>query len=509
MKKTYIIIVLLSTAFLSAQIDNEANFYTAVANSNYNLPFSSDNDFNTDDSVAMQTAIDLIETNGGGTLNILPGNYALGNINLKSNVHLDFSNDVIIKPFYEIPSNGKLKNYAIFKLGSTTNPVENITISSSSGEPFTVDLTTNNNPNVAVVNLIKVSNFIIANINVLDNFTKFSAITTGGDYYNSVYIYPENGIVKDIDIQNAHYGYGTVQTQSAENILFKNLSSTGGATLRLETGYAGLNNLQGDNLPAGETKVGGLDKIVARNIANTNGNSAVMISPHAMHNGTVDVEGVTATSSGFAVRIENGFVSKKYDQTINLTDGTFEYVHVKNVTATYGNTAEIKAKHFKYYPSEITPPTQEASYLDASDTRVYVGAAVATVLAETGYACKNGVKKVWVEGPIINNGFLYQEDIIPAEYKILDCSTLSTSNFSLLDNTVQIFPNPSSNNINVKSKSLINSVEIYNISGVLVKKVDNSGQNEVKIELINHQAGVYLIKVFTDKSVTTQKLILN
>ncbi len=169
----FALIFLVNNQILFSQIDNEANFYTDVSNANFNknlvLDYSVDNDFTTDDSPKLQTAIDNISSNGGGILTISAGNYSFGNINLKSNVHLKIHKDVVIRPFYEILTDGKLKNYAIFKLGANTNPVQNISISSISGDRFTIDLTQNNNPNVAVVNCQKVTNFLIANFNVLDN----------------------------------------------------------------------------------------------------------------------------------------------------------------------------------------------------------------------------------------------------------------------------------------------------------------------------------------------------
>ncbi|TYA71716.1 Iota-carrageenase A2 [Seonamhaeicola marinus] len=410
---------------ISAQIDNESNFYTPIAHANYNkdlvADYGVDNSFTTDDSGDLQNAIDDISANGGGILTISAGNYTFEEINLKSNVHLDISNAVTIRP----TSRTDTKNYHMFSLGDNTNPIENISISSSSGNRFTVDLTHNNNPNLSIFKCVKVNNFLLANCNIEDTYTKFSVVTMGGDDFGGNYVIPTNGIVKDMNTNNAHYGYGMVQTQSAENILFKDLSGTGGATLRLETGYTGLNNLQGDNLPVGKTRVGGLDKIVARNISSTNGNCALMVSPHAVHNGTVDAEGITSVNSGFAVRIEGGFVSSKYDQTINLNEGTFEFVKVKNVTATYGDTAEVKSKHFKYYPTEISDPTAKSSYSD----KIYIGPSIAPVLADANYSCTGNTQTVIVEEPVVGNGFLYQEDVIPSEFVSLNCASLSTDDF--------------------------------------------------------------------------------
>lgn len=395
--------------------DDEALFYTEVAHSNYNknlvTDYGADIIFSTDDSTKLQEAIDDVSANGGGVLTIPEGDFSFDDIHLKSNVHIEINENSVIRP----TDRNDTKNYSIFHLGVKNQlPVVNVSITSANGNSFKVDLTQVNNSNVQVVNCNKVTNFLISDITVDDVHTKFSVITMGGDAYNNSYIFPENGIVKNIHINNAHYGYGTVQTQSAANILFKDLSGVGGATLRLETGFTGLNNLQ----VVGQPRVGGIDKIVGRNISCTNGNSAVMISPHAMHNGVVDIEGVTAISAGFAVRIESGFISKKYDQTIGLTVGTFEFVYVKDVKATYGEQAELKSKHFGWYPPEIADPTTASSYDDA----ITIGPSIASVLAEANYTCREGEQTVYVQEPIESVGFQYQGAIVPEEFKDTDCS---------------------------------------------------------------------------------------
>jgi hypothetical protein len=509
--KIFLCTLIFSFQISHSQIDNEANFYTEVVNANFNknlvTDYGVDNDFTTDDSSKLEDAINNISSNGGGVLTIPEGDYSFGNVNLNSNVHIKINEGAVVRPFYEIPSDGKLKNYAIFKLGNNTSPIQNISITSSSENRFTVDLTHNNNPNVSVVNCGKVSNFIVSNFNVIDDYTKFSAITFGGDEHEGNYVFPKNGIIKDIDIKNAHYGYGTVQTQSAENILFKDLSGTGGATLRLETGFTGLNNLQGLNLPSGKKRVGGLNKIVARNISNTNGNSAVMISPHALHNGTVDAEGIHSDSAGFAIRIEGGFISDKYDQDIDLTEGTFEHVRIKNVTAIYGENAEVKGKHFNFYPSEITPPTSVANYIKEGEVKVYVGTSVAAVLADANYTCTNGFKTVVIEEPVVGNLFQFQEDIIPAEYLTIDCGALSIDNHQLEEKLLEIYPNPTSDFINIKKGNTFNKINIYSVSGQLVKSL-NSTVSFIKIDVRALNSGIYFIHLKNNQTSSTQKLFI-
>ena len=420
-----LIAMLFSVQLIVAQInDDETNFYTEVSNANFDKNLISDygvdNDFSTDDSVKFQQSIEEIPSNGGGTLIVEKGNYSLSEIFLKSNVHIVIDSEAVIRPSFR----NNQKNYSIFKLGSGTGPIENVSIRGENGTRVNIDLTQNNNPNVSVFNCGNVFNFMIANFVVEDDYTKFSVVTMGGDFYNDVYAFPKNGIVKNIHNLNAHYGYGVVQTQSASNILFKDLHGLGGATLRMETGYTGLNNLQ----VVGEPRVGGIDKLVGRNISCTNGNSAVMISPHAMHNGSVDVEGVVSNGAGFAVRVEGGFVSNKYDQTIGLIDGTFESVRIKDVKATFGNQAELKSKHFGYYPSEIEDPTAKSSY----DSDIYIGPSIAAVLNDANYQCNKGKSSIIIEDPIDAIGFEFQEPIIPEEFVNYDCSSYeSIDNFSM------------------------------------------------------------------------------
>ena len=119
---------LLTTLLSNAQIDAESNFYTAISNSNYDknivTDYSVDNDFDTDDSVAWQTAIDDISDNGGGVLTIPAGNYTILNIDLKSNVHIEIDPDAIIRPFQVDDG----KNYSIFKLADGKERIYNVSI---------------------------------------------------------------------------------------------------------------------------------------------------------------------------------------------------------------------------------------------------------------------------------------------------------------------------------------------------------------------------------------------
>ena len=66
---------------------------------------------------------------------------------------------------------------------------------------------------------------------------------------------------------------------------------------------------------------------------------------------------------------------------------------------------------------------------------------------------------------------------------------LSTKDFATLD--VELFPNPTSNFINIKSKNPISNVKVYNNLGQLIK--EESGKS--RIDFSNVSSGYYILKV--------------
>ncbi|TLX71372.1 T9SS type A sorting domain-containing protein [Labilibacter sediminis] len=62
-------------------------------------------------------------------------------------------------------------------------------------------------------------------------------------------------------------------------------------------------------------------------------------------------------------------------------------------------------------------------------------------------------------------------------------------------NQVVVAPNPSKGSFKVTGSAAIASVDVYNTSGQLVKKIEGLAQNEVSVELDNAAPGVYMVKV--------------
>lgn len=422
---------------INAQI--ESDFYTPPTSFQNTVnvvdDYGVDNDFATDDSDKLQEAIDYLTKNGGGKLIIPKGKYSFRKVEVKSNVHIEIDDEAEIRP----TQIDDTKNYNIFSFGKTA-ACKNVSITNPEGEYYTINLQHVTNKNVTVFSLNNAQNFCIADAYIDDVQTKFSCFGFGTVWQNldkdnddafpdldldnngspddpkddtDDYYFPHNGLIKHCKATNTDYGYGLVQVQSAKNVFFKDIWGEGGVTLRLESGYTGLNDLQRPDL--GLT-IGGIHDIYGENIYGQNGNATVMISPHAMFNGKAFLNNITSVNSGFAARVEGGFVSKKYRQDIGLVDGTFEYVSVTNVTATYGGTAQIKPKHFKYLPLNLTglitdtPSNPDKSVSDGAVIGPAIGAVVLTDEYPSTIENAEGI------------GFGCQPDIIPSGREPIECA---------------------------------------------------------------------------------------
>ena len=75
------------------------------------------------------------------------------------------------------------------------------------------------------------------------------------------------------------------------------------------------------------------------------------------------------------------------------------------------------------------------------------------------------------------------------------------------NNGIRIYPNPVRDELTIDNVQLImsNNVEVYDVSG---KKIDNCGLSIVNsIDVSTLPAGIYFVKIETDKGIVTKKFI--
>ncbi len=122
-----------------------------------------------------------------------------------------------------------------------------------------------------------------------------------------------------------------------------------------------------------------------------------MASPHSMQNGVATFSNIVADACGFAMRIDDGYVSVKYEG--DLASGAFESVTVDGVISRYGETAQVKSKHFDYYiPSSLRYLCPAGDENDVSEPCPSVVAVLCE--AEFPYSVSN-VTAVGYAGPAI------------------------------------------------------------------------------------------------------------
>lgn len=370
--------LLLLPFFAFSHVDNESNFYKTPTGlkivEDFKDTYNVDDDFKTDDSQKLQKAIDSISSAGGGKLIIRKGSYSFVEVWLKSNVHIEVEDEVVIRP----TNKTSLKNHAIFYLSSKhENPIRNVSFTGTNGVPV-IDLRYSENKRVRVFHIRNVHNFLLSDFNILDNHTLFASIEFLPLELNGKLFTPLNGVIKNIKSLNvADYGYGLVQLRTGENLLFKNLSGIGGTTLRLEGHLKSLRSVGGK---------ANMHNIIGRNISCVKGNSAVMLSPHYIFNGHVDVADITALGCGFGVRIDNGFANKE-EKLLGLTSGYFAKTSkIKNVNVTFTpSQAQIKPKHFKYIPCELRSSIASEPIIDFPHGDSFNGPTVAAVINTASY----------------------------------------------------------------------------------------------------------------------------
>ena len=93
-------------------------------------------------------------------------------------------------------------------------------------------------------------------------------------------------------------------------------------------------------------------------------------------------------------------------------------------------------------------------------------------------------------------------------------TSLRVDNVSLTKNTlavndlvktnIKMYPNPVVDQLNIKTDDIVKSIQIYAVDGKLLKTIIG---NTDKVDFRNYPKGSYLMKIETNKSVTSQKII--
>ncbi len=261
-------------------------------------------------------------------------------------------------------------------------------------------------------------------------------------------------------------------------------------TISFETseGYAlgDINNQQGWNYWGSTGSVPNTGMIVNTAAATAGSNALQVVS-----NDTTDDGGVRKNITGFAT------TEYSFDYKIENIEGSDYFIAVRD-----NSNAIIGAFVIDYEEGNL------AVYNGITDE---VDVTSVTITPNTWYHFKMVINKTTnVVQYFLNNTLLGSEDISAAttnpgiidfayddygtgftvdNIKIVNSDLLATSD-AHYDNNINIYPNPASDYINVRTQDKIGSIEIYDVSGKLVLK-DVSGSNQVSVSSLPN--GTYLL----------------
>ena len=95
----------------------------------------------------------------------------------------------------------------------------------------------------------------------------------------------------------------------------------------------------------------------------------------------------------------------------------------------------------------------------------------------------------------------------PRIYVVLGLGGVLSVN-NVVDHSTNIFPNPAKNNITIENSNFeINTIELYNIAGQLVKS-ENVNSMSTNLNLSDLKKGIYILEIQSNKTSIRRKLIV-
>jgi len=97
----------------------------------------------------------------------------------------------------------------------------------------------------------------------------------------------------------------------------------------------------------------------------------------------------------------------------------------------------------------------------------------------------------------------------PAYFCMDDFLFLSPIGFTenTSSNTIKLYPNPANNILNITSADLISQVEIFSLTGAKVLNIKSASRN-FRRNISELNSGIYVVKVYSEKGITTLKLVV-
>lgn len=302
----------------------------------------------------------------GGKVIIEKGNYVVGTIVLKSNVHIRLEEGVVLQADQTDPKKIK-KAKLVFDIGRNEY-VENVSIIGEGTEEtraiigYKRESTQQKVGGSRAFRLGAAKNVFIQNVTIQDDKTRFSGVVFA--FKNKDFT--DEGRASNVTVDhvrqiNASYGYGLIQANVGKNLLFTNLICSGGVCARIET----------DNRYS-KSPIG-VANVRVENVTSIKGKAAVFLQPHTIINGDVHIDGAHSIGSQMTIEIRPGFEDPE-------GKGRFgENSSIKNVSAVYSLNSVVSFAGRSILPKCLLPYFKKDISVDPENLGVRQGPSVCAI----------------------------------------------------------------------------------------------------------------------------------
>jgi hypothetical protein len=180
-----------------------------------------------------------------------------------------------------------------------------------------------------------------------------------------------------------------------------------------------------------------------------------------------------------------------------------------------GDTFRSETLTFSTYCTSLTVTTLAATNITPTTATLSKSVTGGGNITEQGFQYRVFGESSWISsttgnltGLIANTTYQFRAYATTANGtaygNILTFTAATTGLDNIVANQLQIFPNPVSNDLFIKSESPIEKVEIYSAMGNLM--IAQSSFTE-KIEMQTLLSGVYFVKIHTGNKIITRKIV--
>ena len=220
--------------------------------------------------------------------------------------------------------------------------------------------------------------------------------------------------------------------------------------------------------------------------------------------------GTTTNSIFLSYPITNTSSAKFYVATFgNITSKYLTPEHnylVLNSLEISNNPNNANSFSFNLINNVNWTATSDQNWLTLSYTKLSQKGGFANIISD------NGDAKIVLNAETNTSGATRTANVLISGDQGVSSKTIIVTQTSVLGTNeaktfvTTLYPNPTSEILNIKSEQKISRIEVYDISGKLLKSVDGKDKN-VSVSSLNK--GMYLIKLYTENGVVNSKFIKN